>query len=212
MIGGASKIGYCGRSGGAISSSDMNRPEDAAQAAVAQDRLLEGEDPETGHPEDARRWMAAYTELLAYKESVFIRTRRALDELGRDSAAEIARTDMEILAEERDRFRRRLGFWQRRVRDLGGGIDFDHEVRLIRHEGQAIRLSRREAELVSFLLEHPGRKFTPRELADLAWLAPNLSQEQVRDYIVRLRRKLSGADLPCTLVSEPGTGYSLKWS
>ena len=25
-------------------------------------------------------------------------------------------------------------------------------------------------------------------------------------------RKLSGAAVPCTLVSEPGAGYSLKWS
>jgi DNA-binding response OmpR family regulator len=190
----------------------MNRPEDAALSAVADDRLLEGEDPRTEHAGDARRWMAAYTELLAYKESVFIRTSRAVDELGKDSAAEIGRTDLSILAEERDRFRRRLSFWQRRVRELGGGIDFDQEVRLIRHEGQAIRLSRREAELLGFLLEHPGKKFTPRELADQAWLAPNLSEEQVRNYVVRLRRKLSGAELPCTLVSEPGTGYSLKWS
>lgn len=194
------------------SSSNMSRSENAAMAALADDRLLEGEDPQTEHPADARRWMAAYTELLAYKESVFVRTSRALDELGRDSAKEIARTDLEVLAEERDRFRRRLGFWQRRVRELGGGIDFDREVRLIHHQGQAIRFSRREAELLSFLLEHPGRKFTPRELADGAWLAPNLSQEQVRNYVVRLRRKLAGAELPCTLVSEPGTGYSLKWS
>jgi DNA-binding response OmpR family regulator len=194
------------------SSSGMNEPQDTAMAAVADDRLLEGEDPQTEHPGDARRWMAAYTELLAYKESVFIRTSRAIDELGKDSAAEIAGTDLEILGEERDRFRRRLGFWQRRVRELGGGIDFDREVRLVRHQGQAIRFSRREAELLSFLLENPGRRFTPRELADQAWLAPNLSQEQVRNYVVRLRRKLSGAELPCTLVSEPGTGYSLKWS
>jgi hypothetical protein len=34
----------------------------------------------------------------------------------------------------------------------------------------------------------------------------------VRNYVVRLRRKLGGADLPFTLLSEPGTGYSLKWS
>ena len=191
---------------------NTNHPQEAARAAVEEDRLLEGENPATPHSEDARRWMAAYTELLAFKEGVLVRTRRAVEDLGRDSAREIANTDITILTEERDRFRRRLEFWQRRVRHLGGGIDFDYDVRIIRHQGGAIRLSRREAELLTFLLEHPAQSYTPRELADQAWLAPNLSAEQVRNYVVRLRRKLSGADLPCTLISEPGTGYSLKWS
>ena len=191
---------------------NTNHSQDAALAAVEEDRLLEGEDPGTTHSEDARRWMSAYTELLAFKEGLLARTRRAVEELGRESAREIATTDLSILIGERDRFRRRLEFWRRRVRDLGGGIDFDYDVRLIRHQGGAIRLSRREAEFLTFLLEHPAQRFTPRELADQAWLAPNLSAEQVRNYVVRLRRKLSGADLPCTLVSEPGTGYSLKWS
>jgi DNA-binding response OmpR family regulator len=185
---------------------------EAAQAAVDQDRLLEGENPETSHPEDARRWLVVYGELLAYKESVLERSLQAVQQYAPESAAEIEQTDVPILTEERDRFRRRLDYWQGRVRELGGGLDYDPGVRTIRHQGQAVRLSRREAELLSFLLEHPGQRFAPRELAARAWLAPNLSSEQVRNYVVRLRRKLSGADLPCTLVSEPGTGYSLKWS
>jgi DNA-binding response OmpR family regulator len=183
-----------------------------AQAAVDHKRLLEGENPGTQHPEDARRWLAVYSELLAYKEGVIARTQRAVEQLAPESAAEIQQTDIPILSEERDRFRRRLHYWQRRVRDLGGGIDFDYEVRVIRHGGRAIRLSRREAELLTFLLEHPGQSFAPRDLASQAWLAPSLSAEQVRNYVVRLRRKLGGADLPFTLLSEPGTGYSLKWS
>jgi DNA-binding response OmpR family regulator len=183
-----------------------------AQAAVDQERLLEGENPQTQHPEDARRWLAVYSELFAYKEGVIARTHRAVEQLAPEAAAEIERTDLPILFEERDRFRRRLHYWQQRVRQLGGGIDFDHEVRIIRHGGRSIRLSRREAELLTYLLEHPGQSFAPRELASRAWLSPGLSSEQVRNYVVRLRRKLSGTDLPFTLVSEPGTGYCLKWS
>ncbi|MBJ7599450.1 MAG: hypothetical protein DLM67_22835 [Candidatus Nephthysia bennettiae] len=185
---------------------------EAAHAAVDQDRLLEGENPETSHPEDARRWLVVYGELLAYKESVLERTLQAVERYAPEAAAELEQTDVPILREERDRFRRRLDYWQARVRELGGGLDYDPGVRTIRHRDQAVRLSRREAELLSFLLEHPGQRFSPRELAARAWLAPNLSSEQVRNYVVRLRRKLTGADLPCTLVSEPGTGYSLKWS
>lgn len=184
----------------------------SAEAAVDQDRLLEGENPGTVHSRDARRWLVVYGELLAFKESVLARTLQAVEEFEPEAATEIAQTDVPVLREERDRFRRRLDYWQRRVRDLGGGLDFDLDLRIIRHGGDAIRLSRREAELLSFLLEHPGQRFAPRELASRAWLEPRLSSEQVRNYVVRLRRKLSGSALPCTLVSEPGRGYSLKWS
>lgn len=190
----------------------MDDLREVAQAAVDHDRLLEGENPETAHAEDARRWLVVYGELLAYKESVLERTMRTVDSAAPEAAAEITRTDVPIISEERDRFRRRLDYWQRRVRELGGGLDFDPMLRMIRHGGQAVRLSRREAELLSFLLEHPGQRFAPRDLAARAWLAPRLSSEQVRNYVVRLRRKLTGASLPCTLVSEPGAGYSLKWS
>ena len=183
-----------------------------AQAAVDHERLLEGEDPGTAHAEDARRWLVVYGELLAYKDSVLERTLLTIERAGPEAAAEITRTDVPIISEERERFRRRFGYWQERVRELGGGLDFDPARRTIQHRGQAVRLSRREAELLRFLLEHPGQRFAPRELAARAWRAPKLSSEQVRNYVVRLRRKLSGASLPCTLVSEPGVGYSLKWS
>jgi DNA-binding response OmpR family regulator len=187
-------------------------PEDGALAAVDSDRLLEGEDPKTRHPEDARRWLVVYGELLAFKESVLERTLRAVEQSAPEAAAEIARTDVPILTEERNRFSHRLSYWQGRVRELGGGLDLDLAGRMIRHRGQEIRLSRREAELLGFLLAHPGQRFVPRELARHAWQDRKLSAEQVRNYVVRLRRKLSGNGLPCTLISEPGAGYSLKWS
>ena len=184
----------------------------AALAAVDEDRLLDAEDPNTAHPEDARRWLAVYTELLAYKEGVLHRVRLARGQLSGGAAIEIESTDLALLESERDRFRRRLDFWRRKVRELGGGIDFDPEVRLIRHGGRAIQLTRREGQLLAFLLENPGRSFRPHQLAEEAWQASGLSSEQVRNYVVRLRRKLAVTDLPCTLVSNPGTGYCLKWS
>jgi DNA-binding response OmpR family regulator len=189
----------------------MVDPEEGGQAAVDSERLLEGEDPRTRHAEDARRWLVVYGELLAFKETVLARTLEAVKQSTSEAAEEIARTDLPILTRERDRYRRRLDFWQGRARDLGGGLDFDPALRTIRHSGEEIRLSRREAELLSFLLANPGQMFAPRELAAQAWQAPQLSSEQVRNYVVRLRRKLSGNAVPCTLISEPGSGYMLKW-
>jgi DNA-binding response OmpR family regulator len=183
---------------------------DAALTAVDSNRLVEGENPDTTHVEDARRWLVVYTELLAYKESVLARTRQAMLLLHPETGQEIGETDVVALESERDRFRGRLEYWRRRLRELGGGVGFDEAARLIDHEGGTVRLSRREAELFAYLLTRRG-SFRPEELAAEAWQSSTLSAPQVRNYIVRLRRKLAQAALPCDLISDPGVGYSLKW-
>jgi DNA-binding response OmpR family regulator len=184
---------------------------EAAGAAVDPERLIEGEDPETTHVEDARRWVVVYCELLAYKESLLARTHRAARGLHPESGQEIRRTDIVVLESERDRFRRHLEYWRRRLSDLGGDVGFDAAARLIDYRGGVVRLTRREAELFSYLLTHPGSRFRPKELAAEAWRTPTLSAPQVRNYVVRLRRKLAQAELPYDLISDPGVGYSLKW-
>jgi DNA-binding response OmpR family regulator len=186
-------------------------PTRSAQAAVDTDRLIEGEDPDTRHADDARRWLVVYTELVAYKESVLLRTRQAAEVLGLESAREIRVTDLPLLERERDRFRSRLEFWRGRVRELGSGVGFDEGARLIRHGGGSVRLTRREAELFAFLLTHPDGTFSAPELTAKAWLTPELPPQQVRNYVVRLRRKLASARLPCAVISDPGAGYTLKW-
>jgi DNA-binding response OmpR family regulator len=184
---------------------------DAARAAIDPERLIEGENLDTTHVEDARRWLVVYSELLAFKESILARTRGAVVGLHPESGQEILRTDMVVLESERDRFRRHLEYWRCRLRELGGGVGFDQATRLIDYRGGVVRLTRREAELFSYLLTHPGGRFRPDELAAEAWRTPALSAPQVRNYVVRLRRKLAEARLPCDLISDPGVGYSLKW-
>jgi DNA-binding response OmpR family regulator len=186
------------------------KPTDAAMAGIDPERLIEGENPETTHVEDARRWVVVYSELLAFKESLLARTNSAVVALHPDSGQEIRRTDVAVLESERDRFRRHLEYWRRRLSELGGGVGFDEVTRLIDYRGGVIRLTRREAELFSYLLTHPGCSFRPEELAAEAWRTPGLSAPQVRNYVVRLRRKLAEAQLPYDLISDPGVGYSLK--
>jgi DNA-binding response OmpR family regulator len=187
------------------------KPVSAALGAVDGERLIEGEDPSTSHAGDARHWLAVYTELVAYKESVLLRTRQAADVLAPDSSREIRETDLPVLERERERFVSRLDFWRGRVRELGSGVGFDEGARLIRHGGGSVRLTRREAELFACLLTHPGSTFSADELTARAWQTPGLSPPQVRNYIVRLRRKLAIAQLPCAVISDPGVGYTLKW-
>jgi DNA-binding response OmpR family regulator len=185
--------------------------ERAALAVVDSDRLIEGENPDTRHADDARRWLVVYTELVAYKESVLLRSRQAVEVLSPESGREIRDTDIPLLERERDRFVGRLEFWRRRARELGSGVGFDQGTRLIKHGGGSVRLTRREAELFAFLLSHPEATFSAQDLTAEAWQAPGLPPQQVRNYVVRLRRKLAAARLPCAVISDPGAGYTVKW-
>ena len=94
-------------------------PQKAAGEAVDPDRLLEGEDPETRHPEEANHWIEVYTELLTFKERAVATAHQSVAQMPEvDARVEATRTDMAVLEAERDRIRRRLDFWKRRHLDL----------------------------------------------------------------------------------------------
>ncbi|HEX3629293.1 MAG TPA: winged helix-turn-helix domain-containing protein, partial [Candidatus Dormibacteraeota bacterium] len=92
------------------------------------------------------------------------------------------------------------------------GLDLDTRRRILSHGGQRLRLTRRETELLAFLAERPGQFYAASQLVNQAWHAPELSEEQLRTYIVRLRRHLATARVPVRLVSEPRRGYGLVFS
>jgi hypothetical protein len=94
-------------------------PQTAARDAVDPDRLLEGEDPESPHPEEARRWIEVYTELVTFKERALATAHEGLAKMPEaDARREAVRTDFSILEAERDRLRRRLEFWKKRHLEL----------------------------------------------------------------------------------------------
>ena len=114
------------------------------------------------------------------------------EELASILQATITRSTSE---EQADELRRQLGWieirlaeWRERHAQVSG-IVLDAR-RTLRRGRQTIRLTRREAELLEFLLRHPRRRFTPKELATLAWRSPWLSDSQVRTYMMRLRRRM----------------------
>lgn len=180
----------------------------AAKAAVDPDRLIEGENPETKHPEDARHWVAIYHELLSFKEGVLARVYQVMATMSEAARTEVARTDQPVLETELDRLRRRLEFWRRRHWELGG-LDFDAERQRIAYRDRTVSLTRRESELLALLLAHPNQPFRSHELLRIAWHDPHLATDQVRGYVVRLRRKMASLDLPCRLQNDSGKGYSV---
>ena len=172
--------------------------------------LIPGEMPETDDPEDARQWVTIYRELVAFAE-------RSLARLGGSggsapvSKGKISDADRRWMENHQRRLRSRLEFWEQRFWQLAG-LDLDVGGRILSHGGQRVHLTRRETELLAFLARRPGQFFGAGLLVSDAWRAPELSEEQLRTYVVRLRRRLADARVPARLVSEPRLGYGLVFS
>lgn len=159
--------------------------------------LVLGEDPDTDRPEEAAHWVRIYSELVALHE----------ERLAREAAA--SRKAVAALKATLEEIHARLEFWRQRHLDLAG-IDLDAYARILTAAGRTTRLTRREAQLLEFLMDHPGQYFTSEALIQEAWQDGHLAPEQVRTYVVRLRRKLEAAEVPARLVNRPRVGYSLS--
>jgi hypothetical protein len=174
----------------------------------AEVKLLQGENPQTQHAADARRWIAIYGQLLAFNEELLDRLH---GEVGSDAGDQALDVDDRIAESELTRLRDRLAFWQRRHRELAG-VDVDEKSGVLYGANGAVSLTAREAQLLTFLLHRPDRYFTPSALAAQAWHDPRLAAEQVRSYVVRLRRRLAEAHVPCRIDSRRGLGYMLTFA
>jgi Transcriptional regulatory protein, C terminal len=170
-------------------------------------RGLEGEDLGTTHWEDARHWMGVYADLLRFKVGLLERVRPELPKL-HPVAQQAAAADLAIIEGQMHGYQARLDLWYRRLWELQG-LRLDPEGSMIRHRGREARLTRREYQLLQFLLDHPHRFFTATQLVARAWSEPSLFPEEVRNYVRRVRKILAELEIPCELVNLPGRGYSL---
>jgi DNA-binding response OmpR family regulator len=87
------------------------------------------------------------------------------------------------------------------------GTTIDSESRSITRGDRSVSFSKRDWELLTFLLANPGQWFTAEDLVRLAWRSTRYSSEQLRSYVLRLRRKMEPLDLPFALTSQQGRGY-----
>ncbi|MBV8301561.1 MAG: hypothetical protein JOY68_06530 [Candidatus Dormibacteraeota bacterium] len=97
-------------------------PQESALTAVDPEALLDGEDPDSQHPDDVAHWITAYTELVGYKERLLAASEE--DRAGmqtRSARKETAEVDVPILSAELGRYRRRLAFWERRKVEIASG-------------------------------------------------------------------------------------------
>ena len=183
---------------------------EAEALAAAEPRLLEGEDPETDDPEAARSWVVVYSELYGFKRDLEARMEGALGRMAAPARTEIS-ADLAVVRAQLGRLESRLAFWRERQLLLAGLLQHTGEPRLS-FGGRTLRMSRREAQLLSFLARNSETAFRATALAARAWRDPALSAAQVRNYVSRLRHKLDAVQAPCRIEAADGSGYRLSWT
>ena len=158
---------------------------------------LPGEDLSTSALPEVAGWISIYEEMAAVLRSVIARAKGSVesDELQRDLAW----------------IEGRLSRWRDRHAELAG-VTIDRATHTLTYAGKSLRLTRREADLLDFLLRHPRRPFTSRQLATLAWQNSRLSDAQVRTYIMRLRSRLREVGLEEVITVARNLGYGVKAS
>lgn len=173
----------------------MGGVEARAERDVSLDRQeLPGEDLTTSVLPEVAGWISIYEELASVLRSVIARAD------GSPDAEELRRN----LAWIEDR----LLAWRDRHAELAGML-IDRNDHTLVYAGKSLRLTKREADLLDFLMRHPRRPFTSKQLAALAWQNSRLSDAQVRTYIMRLRNRLREIGLEDVITVARNRGYGI---
>jgi two-component system response regulator MprA len=92
-----------------------------------------------------------------------------------------------------------------------GDVVLDAMARTVTRAGEAIELTRREFDLLEFLLRHPGQALERGTLLSEVWGYDFLGGSNVVDVYVRyLRRKIETAGAPRLIHTVRGIGYALR--
>ena len=90
-----------------------------------------------------------------------------------------------------------------------GGLVIDRERFRVLRDGEEVRLTPKEFELLMFLAQHPGRVLTHRTIIKAIW-GPNAvdQPEHLRVLVGALRKKIEpNPSVPKYILTEPWVGY-----
>ena len=156
---------------------------------------LPGEDFSTSVLREVAGWIAIYEEMATVLRSVITRADGTV-------GFEQLRANLAWVED-------RLDAWRDRHAELAGVV-IDRKDNVLTYAGKSLHLTRREADLLDFLLRHPRRPFTSKQLATLAWQNSRLSDAQVRTYIMRLRSRLREVGLEEVITVVRNRGYGVR--
>ena len=89
------------------------------------------------------------------------------------------------------------------------GLNVDFLQREVRRDGQLIRLTRIEWQLLQTFVAHAGRTLTHQQIFDAVWAKSfGNPQQYLRVHLTNLRRKIERVPAaPRLIITEPGVGY-----
>jgi DNA-binding response OmpR family regulator len=89
-----------------------------------------------------------------------------------------------------------------------GGLRIDPASREVTLAGEDVDLTRKEFDVLAYMVARPGRVFTRSQLLEAVWGYPgDVDSRTVDVHIAQLRRKLGGA---CPLKTVRGVGYKAE--
>jgi len=93
--------------------------------------------------------------------------------------------------------------------ERAGGLALDRAARRVTIGGEELSLSRKEFDLLSFLLARPGRVFTREQLIQQVWDYNFVGDRKTVDVHIRWLRQKLGEGLPLSIATVRGVGYRL---
>ena len=92
-----------------------------------------------------------------------------------------------------------------------GTLVVDTLAHTVTHDGEAVRLTPKEFDLLALLVRNSGRVVTHRQILTSVWGPAHTEDLQyLRVFIGQLRQKLEpNSDAPRLISTEPGVGYRL---
>lgn len=118
----------------------------------------------------------------------------------------------ELMARVRTALRHRLASEGSPPLFSSGGLTVDLLRRRVSVDGQEVRLSRKEYDILRELVVHAGKVLTHRHLLRVAWgRETGVDVQYLRVYVRQIRQKIEPApEQPRYILTEPGVGYRLQ--
>ncbi len=93
-----------------------------------------------------------------------------------------------------------------------GAVEIDFDTRQVKTRGKQVRLTPKEFDLLRYLLTHPNKVLSHRELLQAVW-GPDYGDQvdYLRVFVNQLRKKIEvQPSSPVYLLTEPWVGYRLQ--